>query len=168
MALQISTQVTGEIIDWELRTFTARYSTHRGSSYNSYLIRDEDCIDRYRLATFHKEFVANLKKEIDLEKIDYIVANHAEIDHSGALPELMRKFPTPYLLTSNGVKSLKDITTGLELGAGKNGRYPGSGEKQTGFCRSRMLHWPDSMFCYLTGEEILFSNVPLDSIMLLN
>ncbi|HHX51640.1 MAG TPA: anaerobic nitric oxide reductase flavorubredoxin, partial [Clostridia bacterium] len=109
---------------------------------------------------FSKEFVANLKKEIDLQKIDYVIANHAEIDHSGALPELMREIPhTPIYCTSNGVKSLKghyhqdwnfvQVKTGDTLDLGKNKLI---------FVEARMLHWPDSMFCYLTGEEILFSN----------
>ncbi|MGI6552031.1 MAG: anaerobic nitric oxide reductase flavorubredoxin [Bacillota bacterium] len=163
MALQISNQVTWVgIIDWELRTFHGQeYSTHRGSSYNSYLIRDEKIVLIDTVwQPFAKEFVANLKKEINLEKIDYIVANHAEIDHSGALPELMREIPhTPIYCTSNGVKSLKGhyhkdwnlvpVKTGDTLDLGKN---------KLVFVEARMLHWPDSMFCYLTGEEILFSN----------
>ena len=97
-------------IDWELRKFHGdEYSTHRGSSYNSYLIEEEkvvliDTVWR----PFALEFVENLASRIDLNSIDYIVANHAESDHSGALPELMRHIPdTPIYCTSNGVKSLK-------------------------------------------------------------
>ena len=96
--------------DWELRTFHGEeYSTHRGSSYNSYLIRDEKValIDTVWLP-FAKEFVTKLKREIDLNDIDYIIINHGEIDHSGALPELMREIPdTPIYCTKNAVKSLK-------------------------------------------------------------
>ncbi len=150
-------------IDWELRKFHGNeYSTHRGSTYNSYLIREEKnvLIDTVWMP-FSKEFVKNLSKEIDLEKIDYVIANHAEIDHSGSLPELMEHIPnTPIYCTTNGVKSLKGhyhkdwnfkiVKTGdtLDLGNGK----------QLIFVEMRMLHWPDSMACYLTGDNILFSN----------
>ena len=96
--------------DWELRKFHGEeYSTHRGSTYNSYLIREEKValIDTVWLP-FAKEYVENLAKEIDLDKIDFIIANHGEVDHSGALPELMRHIPdTPIYCTANGVKSLK-------------------------------------------------------------
>ena len=96
--------------DWELKKFHGNeYSTHRGSTYNSYLIREEKnvLIDTVWMP-FAKEFVENLTQEIDLEKIDYIIANHAEIDHSGALLELMEKIPdTSIYCTSNGIKSLK-------------------------------------------------------------
>ena len=148
--------------DWELRDFHGmEYSTHRGSSYNSYLVRDEKValIDTV-WQPFAEEFVENLKKEIDLKEIDYIIINHGEIDHSGALPELMREIPeTPIYCTRNGARSIKghyhqdwnfvEVKTGDRLSLGK---------KELIFIEARMLHWPDSMFCYLTGENILFSN----------
>jgi len=149
--------------DWELRKFHGNeYSTHRGSTYNSYLIREEKnvLIDTVWMP-FSKEYVENLSKEIDLDKIDYVIANHAESDHSGALPDLMEKIPnTPIYCTANGIKSLKGhyhkdwdfrpVKTGdtLDLGNGK----------QLIFVEMKMLHWPDSMACYLTGDNILFSN----------
>ncbi len=150
-------------VDWELQKFHGNeYSTHKGSSYNSYLIREEKTILIDTVwKPFAKEFVDNLQNEIDLKKIDFIIANHAEIDHSGALPELMNKIPnTPIYCTENGVKSLtghyhqnwnfKTVKTGdsLELGNGK----------KLVFVEMKMLHWPDSMACYLTGDNILFSN----------
>lgn len=82
-------------IDWELRNFHGNeYSTHKGTTYNSYLVREEQnvLIDTV-WKPFAKEYVENLKKEIDLNKIDYVIANHAEIDHSGSLPELMSYIP---------------------------------------------------------------------------
>ncbi|BCL75584.1 anaerobic nitric oxide reductase flavorubredoxin [Jeongeupia sp. HS-3] len=149
--------------DWELREFHgSEYSTHRGSSYNSYLIQEEKValIDTV-WAPYADEFVANLAKEIDLDKIDYIIANHGEIDHSGALPALMARIPgTPIYCTENGVKSLKGhyhqdwnfkvVKTGdsLDLGNGK----------QLVFVEMPMLHWPDSMATYMTGDAVLFSN----------
>ena len=92
-------------VDWELKRFHGdELSTHRGSSYNSYLIRDKKnvLIDTSWLP-YSREFVANLKKEIDLGKIDYIVMCHNEIDHSGALVDLMREIPnTPIYCTAKG------------------------------------------------------------------
>lgn len=149
-------------IDWELKKFHGEeYSTHRGSSYNSYLIQDEKTVLIDTVwQPFDKEFVSELKKTIDLSKIDYIVANHAEVDHSGGLPELMKEIPdVPVYCTSNGIKSLKGhyhcdwnfvpVKTGdtLDLGKGK-----------LIFIEAPMLHWPDSMFEYYTKDEILFSN----------
>ena len=131
-------------VDWELQMFHGdELSTRRGSSYNSYLIRDEKVvlIDTVWLP-YDKEFVANLKDEIDLDKIDYIVVNHAEIDHSGALPELMREIPnTPIYCTKNGKKIIQ-----------------GHHHADWNFVEAPMLHWPDTMFTYMTGENILFSN----------
>ena len=102
-----SVQWVGKI-DWELRSFHGEeYSTHRGSTYNSYLVRDEKTVLIDTVwSPFDDEFVANLAKEIDLAKIDYVIANHGESDHSGALPELMRRIPdTPIYCTANAVKS---------------------------------------------------------------
>ena len=149
-------------IDWELRKFHGEeYSTHRGSSYNAYLVRDEKTalIDTV-WSPFAKEFVDNLAKEIDLNQIDYVIANHAEMDHSGALPLLMHRIPgKPVYCTANGLKSLKGhyhkdwnfqvVKTGDKLSLGK---------KELIFIEAMMLHWPDSMMEYLTGDAILFSN----------
>ncbi len=150
-------------VDWELQKFHGdEYSTNRGSTYNSYLIKEEKIVLIDTVwKPFSKEFVENLSKEIDLSKIDYVITNHAESDHSGALPELMEKIPeTPIYCTANGVKSIKGhyhkdwnfqvVKTGdtLDLGNGK----------QLIFVEMKMLHWPDSMACYLTKDNILFSN----------
>ena len=150
-------------VDWELQKFHGdEYSTHKGSTYNSYLIQEEKTalIDTV-WAPFAEEFVKNLAGEIDLQKIDYIIANHGEIDHSGGLPALMKHIPDkPIYCTSNAVKSLKGhyhedwnfqvVETGdkIDLGNGK----------ELVFVEMRMLHWPDSMATFLTGDNILFSN----------
>jgi flavorubredoxin len=149
-------------IDWELRKFHGEeYSTHRGSSYNSYLVKDEKIalIDTV-WGKFSSEFVANLKKEIPLEKIDFIIANHAESDHSGALPELMRHIPDrPIYCTSNGVKSLKGhYHQDWNFQVVKTGDKLSLGSKELIFIEAQMLHWPDSMMSYLTSDNILFSN----------
>src|SRR5690606_32613738 len=111
MPFKISDTITwvGKI-DWELKTFHGEeYSTHKGSSYNSYLIKDEKTVLIDTVwQPFAKEFVANLKKEIKLSQIDYIIMNHSEIDHSGALVELMKEIPdTPIYCTKAGVGIIK-------------------------------------------------------------
>lgn len=163
MGIKLTDKVTwvGKI-DWELRTFHGdEYSTHKGSSYNAYLIKDEKTVLIDTVwAPFAQEFVDNLKKEIDLKEIDYIICQHGEIDHSGALPLLMKEIPdTPIYCTANGVKILKghyhqdwnfvEVKTGDSLNIG---------ESTLTFVEARMLHWPDSMMTYMSGENILFSN----------
>lgn len=149
-------------IDWELNRFHGdEYSTHKGSSYNSYLIRDEKTVLIDTVwEPYAKDFVNNLKKEIELDKIDYIIMNHSEVDHAGALLELMKEIPnTPVYCTKNGAKIIKglhhkdfnfvEVKTGDTLDIGKN---------KLVFVEARMLHWPDSMMTYMSGENILFSN----------
>lgn len=150
-------------VDWELRKFHGdELSTHRGSTYNSYLIQEEKTVLIDTVwQPFAKEFVENLATEIDLKSIDYIIVNHGEVDHSGALLELMKHIPdTPIYCSANAVKSLKGqyhqdwnfkvVKTGdkLDLGNGK----------ELIFMDMKMLHWPDSMATYMTGDNILFSN----------
>ncbi len=164
MAKQISQMVSwvGKV-DWELTRFHGdEYSTHRGSSYNSYLIRDEKValIDTV-WKPYDKEFVSRLKQEIDLKSIDYIIMNHNEIDHSGALPELMREIPnTPIYCTKKGEAIIRghyhqdwnfvNVKTGDKLSLGKHSLT---------FVEMTMLHWPDSMLSYFDGDGgIVFSN----------
>jgi anaerobic nitric oxide reductase flavorubredoxin len=149
-------------VDWELRKFHGEeYSTHRGSTYNSYLVRDEKTVLIDTVwKPFAGEFVENLKQEIDLTKIDFIIASHAESDHSGALPELMRLIPdTPVYCTANAVKSLKGhYHQDWNFRTVKTGDRLNIGSKEFIFIEAPMLHWPDSMFSYLTGANVLFSN----------
>ena len=149
-------------MDWELRKFHGNeYSTHRGSSYNSCLIREEKIVLVDTVwGPFAKEFIENLKATIDVTSIDYIVANHAEPDHSGALPYLMEIIPDkPIYCTANGIKSLKGLYhRDWNFKPVKTGDKLSLGSKELIFIEAPMLHWPDSMFCYLTGDNILFSN----------
>lgn len=148
--------------DWELRKFHGEeLSTHRGTSYNAYLIRaGKTVLIDTVWGPYAEEFVSSLKKEIDLQQIDYIVANHGEPDHSGALPLLLREIPgTPVYCTANAVKSLKGQYHGdWDFRVVKTGDRLALGQKELIFIEAPMLHWPDSMFCYLTGDGILFSN----------
>ncbi|NJP39748.1 MBL fold metallo-hydrolase [Oscillospiraceae bacterium HV4-5-C5C] len=151
-------------LDWELDRFHGDdYSIHNGSSQNAYLIEEEKTVLIDTVWTPHRfDFVENLKQEIDLQQIDYIIANHGECDHSGSLTALMAEIPdTPIYCTANAVKSIegqyghqgwnfKVVKTGdsLDIGHGK----------QLIFVEMKMLHWPDSMATFLTGDNILFSN----------
>ena len=151
-------------IDWELETFHGDdYSVMNGSSQNAYLVEEEKTVLIDTIWTPHRfDFVENLKKTIDLKKIDYVIANHGECDHSGALTALMAEIPeTPIYCTAQCVKSLEGqygkrgwnfhtVKTGdtLEIGNGK----------KLIFVEMKMLHWPDSMATYMTGDNILFSN----------
>lgn len=97
-------------IDWELEQFHGDdYSIYNGSSQNAYLIQEEKTVLIDTVWKPHDQyFVENLKQEIDLKKIDYIIVNHGEIDHSGSLPALMKEIPgTPIYCTQNAVNSLK-------------------------------------------------------------
>ena len=148
--------------DWELKKFHGdEFTTEKGSSYNSYLVRDEKnvLIDTVWLP-YDREFVKNLKKEIDLDKIDYIIIQHGEVDHSGALMELMREIPnTPIYCTANGIKSLKgQYHMDWNFVPVKTGDKLNIGENTLTFIEAPMLHWPDTMFTYMDNEQILFSN----------
>lgn len=149
-------------IDWELRSFHGEeYSTDRGSSYNSYLIKDEKTVLIDTIwEPFAEEFIEHLKKEIDLNEIDYIIAQHGEIDHSGALPLLMKEIPnTPIYCTANGAKILKaHFHQDWNFVEVKTGDTLDIGESTLTFVEARMLHWPDTMMTYMSGDNILFSN----------
>jgi anaerobic nitric oxide reductase flavorubredoxin len=149
-------------IDWELRSFHGEeYSTHRGTTYNSYLVRDEKVVLIDTVwAPFGKDFVKSLSQVIDLSGIAAIVANHAEIDHSGGLPALMAEIPdVPIFCTANGLKSFKGhFHEDWNFKTVKTGDRFSLGSKELIFVEAPMLHWPDSMFCYLTGNNVLFSN----------
>ena len=151
-------------VDWELKMFHGNeLSTRRGSSYNAYLIRGASktvLLDTV-WGPYDKEFVARLKEEIPLDKIDAIVMQHNETDHSGALRELLREIPgTPVYCTAKGEAILRghyhqdwnyvNVKTGDKLDLG--------GESLT-FIEAPMLHWPDTMFSYYNGcGGVLFSN----------
>ena len=164
MAKKITDRVTwvGKV-DWELTHFHGdELSTHRGSSYNSYLVRDKKTalIDTV-WKPYDREFVSRLAQEIDLHDIDYIVMNHNEIDHSGALPELMRAIPgTPIYCTAKGEAIIRGhYHEDWNFVNVKTGDTLSLGDTTLTFIEATMLHWPDTMFTYFDGDGgILFSN----------
>ena len=147
-------------VDWHLREFHG-YRTSRGTTYNAFLVLDEKVtlIDTVK-APFFEEMRERIASVIDPEKIDYIVSNHAEMDHSGCLPRAMREFKAEKIFCSmQGEKALKahfhDALPSLEIV--KTGDAITLGSNSLAFVETKMLHWPDSMVSYLTGEKVLFS-----------
>jgi flavorubredoxin len=158
-------QVTEDVwwvgaIDWNIREFHG-YQTRRGSTYNAYLILADriTLIDTVK-APFREEMLARIASVVDPAKIEYIVSNHSEMDHSGSLPEVIRAVnPKKVFASAVGAKTLKEIfpSLDLEITAVKNGESLSLGNRTLTFLETRMLHWPDSMFAYLNEEELLFS-----------
>jgi len=150
------------VVDWAIREFHGHeLSTHRGSSYNAYLIVDEKTVLVDTVwSPFQDQFIKNICEIIDPSKIDIVVANHAEIDHSGSLPAVMRHIPNARVVVSQrGRESIEGhyhqpwdfqvVKTGDKINIGQHGLV---------FIEAPMLHWPDSMFTYLTGKNILMPN----------
>ncbi len=151
------------IKDWELRKFHGdEFTTELGSTYNSYLIKDQKTVlVDTAWDPFKEEYVAHLEKTVGLQNIDYIVINHSEVDHSGSLPLLMSKIPatTPIYCTQNGAKMLKKhYHQDWNFQVVKTGDTLATGEYELLFIEAPMLHWPDSMFTYVKGAATLLSN----------
>lgn len=150
------------VTDWGLRHFHGyELSTHRGSSYNAYLILDDKVVLFDTVwSPFQEQLIENIRQIIDPSKIDIVVASHAEVDHSGALPLVLKHAPGATVVVSKrGRESVeghyhqawnfKTVQTGDRMNIGKNDLL---------FVEAPMLHWPDNMFAYLTGENILMSS----------
>ncbi|MBP5403735.1 MAG: flavodoxin domain-containing protein [Elusimicrobiaceae bacterium] len=160
-ALQISPHVYWVgAIDWNLRDFHG-YATTRGTTYNAYLILSEKptLIDTVKKPFYH-EMLARIKSVIDPQKIEIIVSNHAEMDHSGALCEVVQEMqPTAVYASAMGVKNLQaQLHPSFEIKPVKTGDKIDLGSDTLSFVEARMLHWPDSMLAYLVKEDVLFTN----------
>ncbi len=150
------------VIDWNVRTFHGHtYSTNRGSTYNAYLIMDEKIalIDTV-LGSFSKELIENIKEIVPVEKIDYIIANHVETDHSGALPELMKLCPRAKIFCTQKCKEglFKNYYGNWDFQVVKTNDSLKLGKKTLTFLEAPMIHWPDSMFTYCPEEQLLLPN----------
>jgi flavorubredoxin len=148
-------------VDWNVRDFHG-YSTYKGTTYNAYLALDDkitlfDTVKK----SFKMDMLHTIYKTIDPEKIDYIVVNHVEPDHSSSLPEIMELVKPEKLICSvRGKKAIIDhyhredwpyevVATGDEISIGK---------RTVQFIETRMVHWPDSMFSYLKEDGVLISS----------
>ena len=146
-------------IDWTVRDFHG-YTTHRGSTYNAYLILADKVtlIDTVK-APFKEELLARIASLVDPKDIQYVISNHSEMDHSGCLPEIITAVnPEKVYASVTGIKTLKEhFAIEKEIIPVKSGDELSLGNMTLAFTETRMLHWPDSMFSYLKEEKILFS-----------
>ncbi len=148
-------------VDWNIRDFHG-YSTHKGSTYNAYLIKDEKTVlfDTVK-HELKSDLIHHIHQVTDPAKIDYIVINHVEMDHSGCLPEIMEFVrPEKLICSPMGHKALLEhyhredwpyevVKTGDSISLGK---------RSIQFLETKMLHWPDSMFSYIPEEKLLLSS----------
>ena len=150
------------VVDWNIRSFHGNtYSTKRGSTYNAYLIMDDKVtlVDTV-YGPFSKELIDNVREVVDPSKIDYIVANHVETDHSGALPEILKLCPKAKVY---GTEKCREGLTrmyyiGMDFQTVKTGDTLNTGKKTLSFIEAPMIHWPDSMFTYIRQDELLMPN----------
>ncbi len=146
--------------DWAVRDFHG-YKTERGATYNSYLIMDEKiCLIDTVKAPFAEEFLNNIRKVTNLDKIDYIVINHVEPDHSGAMPMLAKVCPNAkFIITAQGeTEAIQHYGDIFDFMVVKDGDTLNLGKRTLTFATIPMLHWPDSMVTYSAYDKILFSN----------
>lgn len=147
-------------IDWNARDFHG-YSTPYGTTYNAYLILDEKnvLVDTVK-APFFGEMLDRISEIIDPSKIDYIISNHVEMDHSGALPQTIEKIGNPLVITSErGQKGLEKHYKGsINFKIVKTGDTLPIGKRNLLFIEAPMLHWPDSMFTYIKEDRVLLPN----------
>ena len=147
--------------DWNVRDFHG-YSTYRGTTYNAFLVVDEQVV---LIDTVKNEFLdqlmLNISQIIDPRKIDCVISNHTELDHSGTLPRFMHRIgeKKPVYCSRMGAKNLAmHHGSHLNYQAVESGAEMNIGKRTFQFLETRMLHWPDSMFSYLKEEKILFSS----------
>jgi len=148
------------VVDWNLRDFHG-YVTRRGTTYNAYLIQDTKTalVDTVK-HTFSNELLRNICRITDPEKIDYMIINHVEMDHSSSLPIIGEHAKNATIIASERGKDaiiehygsdfrIKTVKTGDELKLGR---------RTLRFLEAPMLHWPDSMFTYIVEDKILMPN----------
>ncbi|MEI8182326.1 MAG: flavodoxin domain-containing protein [Desulfomonile sp.] len=148
-------------VDWTMRDFHG-YSTQRGTTYNSFLIIDEkitlfDTVKK----PFKSDLLHNIRKVVEPTKIDYLVVNHVEPDHSGSIPEIVDAIkPEKIFCSPKGKQALlahyhrddwpyEVVGTGQEISLGS---------RTVQFIETRMLHWPDSMVSYIKEDALLISS----------
>ena len=148
-------------IDWNIRDFHG-YSTYRGTTYNAFLVKDKKIALFDTVKKSHiNELVHHIRQLVDPTAIDYMIVNHVEMDHSGALPEMVELIkPEKIFCSKMGLKAIEEHFHPKDwpLVAVDNGQTISLGSKTVQFLETRMLHWPDSMFSYLQEDKLLISS----------
>ena len=147
-------------VDWNVRNFHG-YTTKNGATYNAYLIMDEKiCLIDTVKAPFTQDLIDNISRITDVSKIDYIISNHVEMDHSGAIAAIAKLAPNAQIITSStaGVSGLTAHYGPLNYVAVKAGDVINLGKNELHFAQTPMLHWPDNIVTYCPQLKILFSN----------
>lgn len=157
-------QVTDKVywvgaVDWGVREFHG-YATQRGTTYNAFLVLADKVtlVDTVK-APFRREMMTRIASIVDPKKIDIIISNHSEMDHSGCLPEAIEAVePEAVYASTKGVEALEaHFGLGDRLTAVATGEGVDLGGDEVTFVETPMLHWPDSMVSYLAGEKVLFA-----------
>ncbi len=147
--------------DWDIRDFHG-YSTYEGTTYNAFLVLgDKNVLIDTVKSTFSHDLLTNISRIIDPKKIDIVISNHSEMDHSGSLPKLMHIIgeDKPLYCSKMGEKNLRNhFNSNFNFHVVKTGDNLKIGKRTFNFLETKMLHWPDSMFTYLVEEGILFSS----------
>jgi anaerobic nitric oxide reductase flavorubredoxin len=146
-------------VDWDVRNFHG-YVTHRGTSYNAYLVQGEKTalVDTVK-APFYETMLRHIEEVIDPGDLDYIVANHAEPDHSGSLKWIAEKAPDAMIISSDrGIPVLRKYYGDMDLVSIKEMPQVDLGGKTLSFTPVPMAHWPDSMVSYIPEDKLLLSN----------
>jgi flavorubredoxin len=147
-------------VDWNVRDFHS-YDTHRGATYNAYLVRDEKTalIDAVK-GPYAGELLANIAELCDPAGIDYVVCNHAEPDHTGGLPEVLRVAAGATVVCDQKCAAALGQhydTSGWKFHIVASGDRLSLGRRSLEFYETPMVHWPESMFTYVREEQLLFS-----------
>jgi flavorubredoxin len=147
--------------DWDIRDFHG-YSTYEGTTYNAFLVLGEKniLIDTVK-EKFADELLSNISRIIDPKKIDFLISNHTEMDHSGAIPKILDIIgqDKPIYCSKMGKRNLAShFNKEFNFQVVKSGQELTLGNRTFSFLETKMLHWPDSMFTYLKDQAILFSS----------
>ncbi len=147
-------------IDWNMRDFHG-YDTPKGTSYNAYLIMDEKIalVDTVK-GGFSEEMFLGIKEHTDPAKIDCVIVNHLEKDHSGSLEEVMAAARNAKIYCSARAKAGLADKYGERwpINVVKTGDTLKLGKKTLRFIEVPMVHWPDSMLTYVEEDKVLLSN----------
>lgn len=148
------------ILDFDIRTFDVVMETKYGTTYNSYVVKGEKIavIETAKLK-FWEDYLAKIKQVCDPSKIDYIVVDHTEPDHSGSVEKLLEIAPNAVVVGSpNALRFLGDIVNKeFKQQSVKEGDKIDLGGKTLEFISAPNLHWPDSIYTYLPEDKILFT-----------